>query len=218
MSSNLTSGRTVPCKNNSGGIKELWIGNYTDVGFITGHRDGLITNYPLTLMFLLEGQNKRLSENLNSEGGYDLSLNVTLTKQDLNTNVFLNLLLKNRIIAVTVDYIGNIKVVGSENGLDVEVTAELAGNKAGFNGYNVTLKGLEQFPSSFLNAFPGSGFEKEDVDFGCLLASSGFLSSIPDKISSCGVASKGGSGYDEGCILASSQLPSSIETLVSTCN
>lgn len=185
MSSNLTSGRTVPCKNNSGGIKELWLGNYTDVGFIAGHTSGLITSFPTTQMYLIEGSNKRLSETLNGDGGYEIVITLTLPKQDLNTNTFLNLLLKNRVVAVAIDYIGNIKAVGLENGLDVEVTAETAGNKAGFNGYNLTLKGLEQFPSSFLNAFPGGGFEKDPVTLGCILASSSLLASIPDKVSSC---------------------------------
>lgn len=189
MSNSITTGRTSQCKNNKGGVKEVWIGSHRDIptSQIVGFISGKITSFPTTLMVELKGQGKSLTETLNEEGGYDVLLQMSLLQQDLETTKLIGVLLKNRVFAIVIDFLENIKIIGLENGLDLDVTAQQAGQKLSFNGYRLTFKGSERNPSPFIDSFPGSGFEKEGVITGCLLASSELPSSIADLVSSCNV-------------------------------
>ena len=185
----LTSGRTEPCKDNAGGLKELWLTSFIPYSaqLIVGYRDMLISSFPDTLIFEYEGREKTFTEKLREDKGYDQEITVTFTKQDLTSANLFGLLLKKKLRAITVDRLGKIRVAGLHNGLDVEIDSTTNGTKGGFIGYKVTMTGEEPFSAPYLSALPGSGFLKEGVTFGCLLASTDNVASLMDKVSSCNI-------------------------------
>lgn len=184
---NLTKGRSTPCKNNAGGIRELYLMAYTeyDVRSIIGYRDLLITSFPTTQMYRYEGTEISFSETINNEGFYDQDLGFKLIKQDLNTTELLSILLRNKVRALVTDNNGESRLVGVINGLDVDIDTNGGGAKGDFNGYTIKLKGAEEFPSPFVDGPEDAGLTDKEVIIGCILASSDRPASISDKVSSC---------------------------------
>ena len=182
----LTSGRTEPCKDGIGGLKEIWLTSFIPYSErnIAGYKAMLLTSFPTTLMFKFEGRNKIFNEEFN-DGGYEQSVEIRLLKQDYITVALLETLIKKKVRAVVVDWMGQIRVAGLHNGLDVEVKTSSGGSRFDYNGYELTMTGSEPYSAPFLSSFPGSGFEKEGVTLDCLLASSDQPASLQDKVSSC---------------------------------
>lgn len=186
----ITKGRNEPCKDNTGGIAKIWLFTYVDydVREIQGYRDQLITSFPLTQMYLYEGQNKSFEENINNEMSYDQTITMRLIKQDLLTAGTLNEIVKNKVRAMILDRMGKYRLVGCVNGLDVELKSQLGGNKADFNGYELTLTGSEEFQAPFVESLESTGLTDRSVDLECILASSDRLASISNIVSDCNAA------------------------------
>ena len=184
-----SKGRTEPCKDNIGGLKEIWLSTFTSypANLIAGYRDMLITSFPSTLLFQYEGVEKTFSETFNNDNFYDQEINITYTKQQLSEAQALELLIKKKVIAVIVDLLGNIRVAGLHNGLDIDFSSSSGGARVEFNGYRLKLTGVEELQAPNLSSFPGSGFEKEGVTYDCLLASSDRPASLLDLVSSCNI-------------------------------
>lgn len=185
----LTSGRKEPCKNNIGGIKHLYLATWVsyDVRTIVGYRDLLVTSFPVTQIYEFKGQDITLTETLNEDGSYTQDISIKLTSQDLSSAQVLSILMKNKVFAITVDYLGNNRISGIVNGMDVEVTANGGGSKVDFNGYDVALKGQEEFKSPFVNDLEGAGLTDKTQTYGCILASSSKPASLSNKVSDCNV-------------------------------
>ena len=185
----LTSGRTEPCKDSAGGVKELWLSTFVDypVFLIAGYKNMLLTSFPTTQFYRYEGQGKTFSEQYKDQTGYDQEINIILFKQDYLSAALMDNLVKNKTRAVVIDRNGRIRVAGLHNGLDVEVTAKSGGSRFDLNGYEVKITGSEPFSAPYLSVFPGAGFVKEGVILDCLLCSSDRPASLMDKISSCNI-------------------------------
>ncbi len=215
---NLTRGRKEPCKDNIGGIRELNLMTYVehDVRAIVGYRNLLITSFPVTQVYKYEGQEKRFDETYNEDGYYEQELNIRLVKQDLSTSQLLLILSKSRVRATITDYLGKTRIAGLVNGLDAEIKAISGGQKSDFVGYEVRLTGLEELKAPYVESLEDLGLTQKPLDYGCLLASSGELSSISDLVSSCNsLASK---SLTLDCLYASSAREASLGQLVSSCN
>lgn len=186
---NLTSGRKEPCKNNIGGIKRLYLATWVsyDVRSIIGYRNGLITSFPITQIYEFKGQDITLDESINEDGSYNQEISIKLISQDLASAQLMTMLMKNKVFAITTDYLGNNKVSGILNGMDVEVKANNGGSKVDFNGYDVSLSGVEEFKSPFVGDLDNAGLTDKTQTFGCLLASSSRPASLSNKVSDCNV-------------------------------
>ena len=186
--SDLTSGRTEPCKDNLSGISQIYLADFVEYAerLMPGRKDMLLTSFPPTLIVEFESRQKKADENYQTDK-YEQTISFTMAHQDLPTTQNLSLLLNKRVRAVIVDRKGGIKVYGLESGLDVDITVKSGGGKADFNGYEVNLKGLEQYQAPFINDLATTGFFTEGLAFDCLLSSSGRPSSIGDLVSSCNV-------------------------------
>jgi len=185
--SSLTKGRTEPCKDSQGSLKEVWLATFIPYGIknIVGYKNMLLTSFPTTLMYRFYGRLQRFDETLNSEMGYDQEVFMRLTKQTFADAALLDALAKNKVRAIVVDFHGNQRVAGLHNGLDVDVTAASGGSKQDYNGYELSMTGIEPYSAPDIATFPGAGFEKENVNFDCLLASSDRPASLSDKVASC---------------------------------
>ena len=189
----LTSGRNEPCKDGIGGLKEVWLSKFVqyDPAAIVGYRSALITSFPGTLMYNFEGQGKTFTETKDGEG-WSQQITISFPKQSYTDTVNFLDVVALRVIAVVVDGTGKFRVAGLHNGLDAEVRSESGQGKGDFQGYIMTLSGLEPYPAPFISAFPGGGTPPI----------TGF--------------SKGGD-YTLACFLAGSDLPASTSYIASSC-
>jgi hypothetical protein len=159
-----------------------------DVSEIQGYRIGQITTFPTTQIYLYEGQGKEATESLQQDGGYSQEIKIRLIKQDLLTAGVLNQLVKNKVRALVQDRLGRLRLYGCINGLDVSLNATTGGSKVDFNGYELTMEGLEEFKAPFVQSLESTGLTDRTVDLECILASSSMLASIGNRISDCNVA------------------------------
>ena len=215
---NLTRGRKEPCKNSPGGIKELYLMTYVDYDnrSIVGYRNLLITSFPESQIYKYKGQDKSFTESYNQDGFYTQQITISLTKQDLDSAILVSILSKVKVRAIVMDYNGNYRMAGVINGLDVEVNAASGSIKSDFNGYSISLSGIEEFSAPFISSLLDSGLTDKDIELGCILASSDRAASMSDLVSSCESVTSSQIVYD--CLLSSSNREASMSQLVSSCN
>lgn len=185
----LTSGRLEPCKDSAGGIDSLYLTTFLpyDVLSIEGYADLLITDFPTTLVYKFEGKNKRATEKLIEETAYEQSVSIDLAKQDYLSAAILDDLTLGKVRAIVTDRLGNTRVYGLHNGLDIDVEIESGGNRRDYSGYRLIMAGLEDYGAGTLQNFPGTGFVTEGVTLDCLLCSSAQPASLLNQIASCNI-------------------------------
>ena len=159
----ITSGFTLGCRDNSGGIKNLYILSGS-VDAVTGAADGLITDLSGSgsfFKFELFRQTSDFSEAISAtpENGkvfYDQTVNATFFKLQSATRNQVRVLAKNpdlKIIVETnngsVDGVGTFFYVGQENGAQLLSGTAQTGTAFGdLNGYSLTFTGQEPEPAS----------------------------------------------------------------------
>lgn len=218
--SRLTSGRTEPCKDNVGGIKEIWLASYVHYSpnLILNYKSMVVTGFPDTQFYEYKGVQKSFDETFRDDGGYDQELSIKLVKQDYLTANKLSLIFNGKVRALVVYNSGKIRFAGVHNGLDATVNAISGGGKSDFNGYEIRLNGMEPLSAPFLLAFPGYGLFDSDITTGCLLASSSNPASMSVKISDCNVVQDFQYTSAADCFLAGSSYRASASRIISDCN
>lgn len=190
----LTSGRSEPCKDGISGIKEVWLAPFTlyDLAAIIGYREALISNFPPTLMYEFQGQEKEFTEQY--EEGWNQRITISMSKLNYVDSVALMDVVNMRVRAVLVGWDGQIQVAGLHNGLDGEVRSSTGGALEDFSGYKMTLTGMEPYMAPYLTTFPAgtipdSGFAKsgDGLETICYLASSSLGASTALPPTSCNV-------------------------------
>jgi len=167
----ITSGFTLGCRDNAGGIKNLYILSGS-VDTVTGAADGLITALTGSgsfFKFELFRQTSDFTEAISStpENGtvfYDQTLNATFFKMQSATRNQVRVLAKNpdlKLIVETnngsVDGVGTFFYMGQENGAQLLSGQAQTGTAFGdLNGYSLTFSGQEPEPASELS---GSNLE-----------------------------------------------------------
>lgn len=162
----ITSGFTLGCRDNSGGLKNLYILSGS-VDAVTGAADGLITDLDGTgsfFKFELFRQTSDFSEAISAtpENGtvfYDQTVNATFFKLQSATRNQVRVLAKNpdlKIIVETnngsVDGVGTFFYIGQENGAQLLSGTAQTGTAFGdLNGYSLTFTGQEPEPASELS-------------------------------------------------------------------
>ena len=161
MACDLTTGRTVPCKDVVGGIKTVYFVNYGDLGAI-GY-DAVNTDVidsiggtPEAFEYDVKG-NSSFEQTISSsrENGttfFEQTLNLTFTKLDAATNKQLKLMAYGRPNVFVEDYNSNIFVMGLLHGAEVTGGTIVTGGAMGdLSGYTLTLTAQEQVPANFLD-------------------------------------------------------------------
>ena len=179
MSCTLTRGRNeILCRNNIGGIKAVYLFKYIEYPYssIVGATSGNIIDFPAIETFKYETTGATFTENItNDENGifYDQTLTFNLIKSDLLTSVELDKI-KNIELRYLVEYnAGYFKMGGVYNGAEIETfSINSGGNKSDFNGYNVTIKGREEYASPFFSTGLVDGFILLEDAFYLLLETS----------------------------------------------
>lgn len=164
MSCVLTAGRTEPCRNNIGGIKNVYFFPFVEYDYtqIVGTKGVEITSFPGTTIYKYEVQGGSFSESIvNDEFGvrYDQNLSITLTKQGLATTNELNQMQKLDLRYIVEYNNGLFRMGGVYNGVRLtSYTIDSGGEKGNFNGYNLTFTGTEEYAAPFIDNVNTVGF------------------------------------------------------------
>ena len=162
MACDLSLGRITGCKDNRGGIKNIYFINNTDDLDVTAtlDTDGQITAFdaPLTLYkYEVRGDGNTFDEAnaVDKTAGtskWDQTLTVALPKMTVADRKELKLASWGNPQIVIEDYNGFFRIAGFENGCDVSVNTASGGTMAEFSGYNIVATGEEVAPANFIDA------------------------------------------------------------------
>ena len=143
------------CKDYQGGIEKVYLFPFekhsrTEITTIGEY----LTIFPSTTIFETYSSTSNYSEPTEIEGGsvlYKQSLSMQVPKTLATSEI--PTLVDQRYRAIYVDNIGNIRILGLYNGLDVEVTNETGSERNSLNGWKVSLSGKEDHQAYYLSDF-----------------------------------------------------------------
>lgn len=159
----ITSGFTLGCRDNTGGIKNLYIlsGSISSVGDASEGLINGITGSGEFFKFELFRQTSDFSEAISAtpENGtvfYEQSVNAVFFKLQSSTRNQIRVLAKNPDLKIIVetnngseDGVGKYWLLGEENGVQLLSGTGATGTAFGdLNGYNLTFTGQESEPAS----------------------------------------------------------------------
>jgi hypothetical protein len=162
MSCNLLSdGRLLPCRDQVGGLKNVYFINYgVDTTLVTdaGSQDTVVhTDFASSTAYkyALKG-NSSLTQNIQSsrENGttaFEQVLELTLPKLSKADNYQIKVISFGRPHIVVEDYNGNFFLVGREHGADVTGGTIVTGAAMGdLSGYTLTMTAMERMPANII--------------------------------------------------------------------
>jgi hypothetical protein len=151
-------GRKLPCKDQKGGIKNLYIANYDNYVFTVANE--IVTalgTLAEVFKWELKGANTfTQTPTVSRENGTAFVSQVvaaTFPSLDPDTQNELKLMMYGRPIIFVEDYNGNITVGGIENGMEMTGGSIVTGGASGdLTGFTVELTGDEKTAAPFLNS------------------------------------------------------------------
>lgn len=183
MACDITSGFTLGCRDNTGGIKALYIlsGSITDINTAADGKIVGITGSGDFYKFELFRQTSNYAEEITStpENGtvfYNQTLNAVFFKLKQAVRNQVNTLAQNPNLKVivqtnngTIDGSGAFFLMGQTNGAQLLSGTGQSGTAFGdLNGYNLTFSGQEPFPASEVEAGTTADPNQNDVFEGVL--------------------------------------------------
>lgn len=153
MACAITSGYTIDCRENIGGLKAVYLIEFGNVSGVT-EVSGLVTGLTKVVgKRFYKFEVPRAVANTSSAGTgseengsffYTHQVVFPLNKRDSTTANVVRTLAKNKLMAVTLDMDGVYRMYGKGNGLYIATTESGSGTAAGDrNGYNITMSGIE---------------------------------------------------------------------------
>lgn len=151
MSCNISSGRSLPCKDSQGGIKAVYLADFGTLGDATLGSSDEITAFSGSgnvFKYELKGANALTQTlNISRENGTTFvaqELTLTLPKLSKEDHKEFKLLTHGMVQAVVEDYNGVYHIVGLEHGADVSAGTAVTGTAMGdLSGYTFTLTANE---------------------------------------------------------------------------
>ena len=157
MSCSITSGYTLDCKESVGGIKAVYIADFTSITYDTPS-GGVIANVDAGdfYEFELPPQTGNFTTTANSSienqsTFYQTELVIALPRLSTTARNQFMVLTKGRFAIVVLDRLGNKFVLGYENGCFATTGTAVSGTAMGdLNGQNLTFTSLETQPPLML--------------------------------------------------------------------
>ena len=159
MSCDISAGRTLPCKDQVGGLKNVYFANYGAISVTLSADDSIAATESTGDAFFqyeLKG-NSSLTQNIqtsrdNGTTAFEQVLELTLPKLSAADNQAVKLLAFGRPHIVVEDYNGNFFLVGREHGADVTGGTVVTGAAMGdLSGYTLTFTGMERLPANSID-------------------------------------------------------------------
>ena len=164
MACDISAGRTLECKDNVGGLKNVYFANYGAVSASLSADDSILgTEFTADVFYKYELKGtSSLTQNIQSsrENGttaFEQVLELTLPKLSATDNQAIKLLAFGRPHIVVEDYNGNFFLVGREHGADVTGGTIVTGSAMGdLSGYTLTFTAMERFPAHLITGTVGT--------------------------------------------------------------
>ena len=161
MACNLTSGIQLGCRDNSGGVANAWITDYSNIASITQSTGDTITQISGSgtfYAFELIRTSSQFTETVNAslEAGtvfYQDELVTYFAKMTQEKRNILKVLAQNQKLAIVFsDNNGEYWFMGQNYGSFISAGSQVSGKALGdANGLNMTFQALEQFPINSLS-------------------------------------------------------------------
>jgi len=159
MACNITSGIARGCRDNAGGIVEVYLGNYP-TGYTAQEwysTDGAGTVTAITALtqytFVPTKNSSNWVENVNSSVengtiGYEQVITLVFAKNQAATRDIVKLLGQANMVAIVRDKNEKYWMLGAQDGLELNGGNSASGTALNdLNGWTVTLTGMEPFPA-----------------------------------------------------------------------
>jgi len=153
----ISAGKLLGCRDQRGGIKNLYFANYADYGYTIAAQE-LTDLGDLTEVFIYEVKattNALTETGTSSEDNGTFvnaqSLAVTLPKLSADLQAQVQLICAGRPQVFVEDYNGNIMLIGATNGTMSNCTKVTGGAGADLSGYTLTIAAEESNLSPFLS-------------------------------------------------------------------
>lgn len=156
MSCILSSGYSLGCKDNTGGIQKFYIGNYSALTNFTYDSTGTITGGTSVSTFYTFNQRNEVGE-FSQEGQHSVENGtnfwnqtciLTLYKNQASIRDLLYTMAQTQLQVIVLDQNGKYFLVGEQNGADVTASSASAGKAYGdLNGSTITILAKEPSPS-----------------------------------------------------------------------
>jgi hypothetical protein len=157
MACNLTTGRTLACRDSVGGIKAIYVTELANKETLTSATEGLISAFTLaegtqfwTVDLIKETSFFTATTTVSSENGTNFSdqaLTVIFNKGDVATRNFVKLLSQNDLMIIVLDRNGIYWLLGETNGMTLVTGPFNSGTAmADRNGYDLQFVGKESNP------------------------------------------------------------------------
>ena len=162
----VNKGRNESCKDNVGGIKNIYIGSwdssiYSELN-VSGYGDGSVIDSDdafgqvTTFKYELKSDANTFEEtnevsNENQTSFWTQTLTVSLKKQTSQSQEELVKMSKGQVVVVIEDYNGVYRAAGLYRGLDVQMNTSTGGAMGDMNGYTLTMTGVDPYPARHLS-------------------------------------------------------------------
>lgn len=173
MACAITKGRTLPCKNSVGGLKNVFILDYSSTvadltassGTVTLPSDGSAEFFKFEIKGNSSLETAVTSSRENGTTFYESTLNLTFTYLDVATQEELKLLNAGRAHYVVETYNGDYLLIGKEHGAEVTGGTIVTGAAMGdLSGFTLTVTAQETAPPFFATAPDESSATPIDPD------------------------------------------------------
>tara|TARA_Y100000361_G_C11074952_1_gene297746 strand:- start:169 stop:738 length:570 start_codon:yes stop_codon:yes gene_type:complete len=157
---NLDSNISREKKDSTGGVQSIYV-----MPFVKYNRREMLFDeqrlilFPSTMLISIHSEVSSFTENPElTPGGtmWDQTLTFEVQKSKASRELFK--MLKQQWSIVIVDELGNNRILGLRNGLDVTYTNETGNEKGEFNGYRITATGMEDRQALFIADLIATGF------------------------------------------------------------
>jgi len=161
MACAVTKGRSLPCKSSVGGLKNVYILDYSTTiaalsdssGTITLPVDGSAEFFKYEIKGNSSLETAVTSSRENGTTFYETTLNITLTTIDVATQEEIKLLNRGRAHYVVEDYNGNYFLIGKNNGAEINSGTIVSGAAMGdLSGFTLVASAQEIAPPFFATA------------------------------------------------------------------
>ena len=164
MSCGIGKGRTEPCYDNIGGLKNIYLFTFVNYRNYQIQTNGSnLVSYPSTNIYKYElraDSNTFSTDVSNDEDGQSYNQNASFVLKGLrNDYVEINNLLNKRIGVIVESRLGHFNIMGLHNGVTVKsVKGSSGGARSDFRGFNISLSAKEKNEPLFIDDLQNAGF------------------------------------------------------------
>jgi hypothetical protein len=157
-------GRTEPCYDNIGGLKNIYLFTFVNYRNYQIQTNGSnLLSYPSTNIYKYElraDANTFSTDVSNDEDGQSYNQNASFVLKGLrNDYVEINNLLNKRIGVIVESRLGHFNIMGLYNGVTVKsVKGSSGGGRSDFRGFNISLSAKEKNEPLFIDDLQDAGF------------------------------------------------------------